>query len=100
MARCKYHNCKVEFQYQPNKKWCELHKEVRLLECAKKGILKTQQKRFEQGLYEIECKYCNKVVMSITGAKKFCSATCRSKSFVLKKRIKSCLLYTSDAADE
>jgi hypothetical protein len=89
IARCKYPKCMVDFEYQPNKKYCEVHKEVRELESRKNAILKNQQKRLEEPLYEIQCKYCKKSAMSITGAKKYCSNSCRTKYFNLKSTIEN-----------
>jgi hypothetical protein len=57
------------------------------LENAKVAILKKQQAKANQPLFEIQCTYCKKTAMSITGAKKYCSHTCRSKYFNLKSRI-------------
>lgn len=87
IARCKYPKCMVDFKYQPNKKYCEIHKEIRVLELRKIAILKVQMKKSEDPIYEIQCRYCKKTAMSITGAKKYCSNSCRTKYFNLKSTI-------------
>jgi len=87
LKRCVYGDCQTQFKEFGRRKYCELHQQVRALEQSKEGILKKQMKRANEPLIEIQCKYCGKTALSISGAKKFCSSTCKSKFCRIKKRI-------------
>lgn len=88
LKRCVYGDCQTRFKELPNKKYCEIHAKVRQLESMKQAILKKQIKRAKEPLVEVKCHHCKEMTYSISGAKRFCSDTCRNKHFQLKVRIK------------
>lgn len=87
LKRCVYGDCQTQFKEFGRRKYCELHQQVRALEQSKEGILKKQMKRANEPLIEIQCKYCGKTALSISGAKKFCSSNCKSKHHRIGVRI-------------
>lgn len=88
LKRCVYGDCQTQFKHHGRRKYCDLHAEMKKLEDIKNAVLKKQIEKSLRPLVEIQCKFCKDTALSISGARLFCSDTCRNKHFQLKVRIK------------